>query len=710
MALNPEKTVRFLLLLLFFSALFSLRLVHLGADPPKDLDSLSPGYICDPGNYALNARNKIVLGVWKIDDWSLNYMYITPLPNYISYLVFLLFGVGMAQMNVVPVLFSCLILILVYLILKKTLSQTFALLGVLLLGVNYPFTMFSRVANNIMPMLFFACLAIYLLMMARTKKHVFFFLAGISCFLSFTVKGTFILILPAIVLGMIAYIFFQTGKNLKMTPAPFAFFALGIALSFVLWLWRFYWPNQKLFHDIGKDNFSRMTPGNWYWVVHNFWTRPLYHLSDVPVIPCLTVLFLLFLAYAVFKTPRKISLLIWVSGFWVVSNYAYLSAVYYRPLRHDLPLILPTVFLATIALFEFSKAKSIQKPEKVPFPFYIFFFFWSFFFFSDLVLLRSVPSSWKSMRTYSLSLAIISLAATSLLSVMLKILPQRWRVPLPKFAKTAIIGALVAVSVFFNLKLDLAWAGSPRYDIRDISRDLGKAYEKMSIGGLAAPLIVMENRHTGQGFDYYIDEKKDLIQNYQVTHLIIIPYFNEIGKYQKYYPDIMEKAKLVARYPIWKTNFELWALDPASPENDQDEAVFEGEIFFGRGGIPRYDPAASGRFAFVAEKNQDATIELHKFAYPAGRYDAAFYLKIGDFSLGEFSMAKIEVVDSNTGSVLASRKISGRDFSGPHNYRAFHLPLVLRGPTDIGFKVQNKGNIALFFDRVSVRRKAEINP
>jgi 4-amino-4-deoxy-L-arabinose transferase-like glycosyltransferase len=702
MALDSKKTVRFLLLLLFFSALFSLRLIHLGADPPKDLDPLSPGYICDPGNYALNARNKIVLGVWKIDDWSLNYMYITPLPNFLSHLVFLLFGVGIAQMNVVPVLFSCLILIFVYVILKKSINSTFALLGVLLLGVNYPFTMFSRVANNIMPMLFFVCLAIYLLMIAQTKKYIFFFLAGISCFLSFTVKGTFLLILPSIVLGMLAYVFFQTGKRSKMTLSSLGFLALGIALSFALWLWLFYWPNQKLFHDISKDNFSRMTPGNLYWVVHNFWTRPLYHLSNVPVITCLTVLFLLFLAYAALRTPRKISLLSWIAGFWIISNYSYLTTVYYRPLRHDIPLILPTIFLAAGALFEFSKAKYIQRPEKMPFPFFIFFFFWAFFFLSDLMILESVPASWKSMQAYSLRLMIISLAATLLLAVVIKFLPRRLRIPLPRFAKTAAIGGLVAVFVFFNLKLYFPWARSPRYDIKNISRDLGKVYEKMSIGGLAAPLIVMENRHTGHGFDYYIDESKDFLQKYHVTHLIIIPYFNEIGKYQKYYPETMEKAKLVARYPIWKTNFELWELNPVSPERNKDEDLFEGEIFFGRGGIPRYDPAASGRFAFVAEKNQDAIIQLQKFSYPPGKYDVAFFLKIENISSDQNAIAKIEVIDSNTGRTLASRKISEQDFSFPPRYKDFHLPLILKEQTDIGFKVHNKGTTALFFDKVTV--------
>jgi 4-amino-4-deoxy-L-arabinose transferase-like glycosyltransferase len=710
MAFNPKRTARVLFLLLFFSALFSLRLIHLGADPPKDLDPLSPGYYCDPGEYTRNARNKIVLGEWKTDDWGLDYMYIIPLTHYTSYLVFLLFGVGIAQMNVVPVVFSCLTLVLAYLILKKTLNPGFALLGVLLLGVNYPFTMFSRIANNIMPMLFFVCLAIYLLMMAQTKRYFFFVLAGLSCFISLTIKGTALLILPSIVLGMLLHVFFQSGKNLKRTLASLGFFVLGTAITFSFWFWSFYLPNQKLFQDISRDNFARMSPGNWYWVVSNFWTRPLYHLSNVPLITVLTMLVLLFLAYTAFRTPRKIPLLAWVTGFWIVSNYSYLSTVYYRPLRHDIPLILPTVFLATIALFEFYRARHVQKPEQTPFLFYVFFFFWAFFFLSDLTMLKFVPSSWKSMQTYSLRLLIMSAAVTLLLAVVIKYVPRSLKIPLPKLVKTAIIAGFVAMSVFFNLRPYLAWARSPRYDIRNMSRDLGKAYERMSIAGLAAPLVVMENQHTAYGADYHVDEKRDYLQKYHMTHLIIIPYLNEIGPYRKSYPEIMDKARVVARYPIWKTNFELWELYPSSQEKNKDEDLFEGEIFFGRGGIPRYDPAASGRFAFVAEKNQNAAIQLGKFAYLPGRYDVAFFLKMEEIPSGVNSSARMEVIDSDTRDILAFQNASGQDFPLPPSYRAFHLRLVLKRPTNIELRVRNKGDAALFFDKVTLRREAGIDP
>lgn len=710
MAAKPTKTVQLLLLFLFFSVLFLMRFIHLGADAPKNLDPLSPGYICDPGNYAFNARLKILTGEWKIDDWSLNYIYITPLPHYITYLVFLIFGVGIAQMNIVPALFSSLILILVYLILKKTLNPIFALLGVLLLGVNYEFTMFSRVANRIMPMLFFACLTIYLLMIAENKKYVYYFLAGVSCFISFTAKATFILIFPSVVLGILVYIYFQSGKSLKTKLTSLGLFGLGMAIVFTLWFWLLYLPNLNLFRDISADNIRRLSPSRLYWAIRNFWERPLYHFEGVPVLACLTVFFLLFLAYAAFRTPRKIPLVGWVSGFLIITSYPYLSVVYYRPLRHDLPLLMPAIFLAAAALYELSRARYVQKPEKIPFLFYVFFFFWAFFTLGDLILLNFKPSSFASMKTYSFRLLAVSLTATVLLAIFLKAMPQRLKMPLPGSIKVVFISGLVAVYLFTNLKPYFAWACSPRYDIRDISRDLGKAFEKMSIGGLSAPLMAMENQHIGHGFDYYIDERKDFLEKYNVTHLFIIPYFDEIRKYRDYYPEAMKKARLIARFPVWKTYFELWELNPALPEGRKDGDLYEAEIFYGSGGIPRFDPEASGRYAFVAEKNQEAIIELPRLSYPAGEYDVTFFLKAEDGQSFPGTLAKIEVVDSNTGKILASRRISGQDFSDPRKYRGFRLPLVLQNSTDIGFRVHSKGEIALFLDKVSIQKAAKRTP
>ncbi|MDH7511320.1 MAG: glycosyltransferase family 39 protein [Clostridiales bacterium] len=711
MAGQPKKVTRFVLLFLFFAVLFLMRFIHLGADAPKDLDPLSPGYICDPGNYAFNARLKILTGEWKIDDWALNYIYITPIPHYITYVVFRLFGVGIAQMNVVPVLFSSLVLVLVFFILKRIVSGGFALLGVLLLGASYEFTMFSRVANRIMPMLFFACLTFYLLMIAEKKKPVYYFLAGIFCFISFTAKAIFLLVFPAVVLGLLLYTFFQRGKGLITMLKSTGLFGLGIAVIFAPWVFLLYLPNLKLFRDISADNIRRLTPGRLYWVIRNFWERPLYHWFEEPLLTTVTVVFLLFLAYAAFRKPRQVPLLGWISAIWIVSNYAYLSCVYYRPLRHDLPLLLPSIFLTTLALYQFSRAQRIQKPEKIPFPFYVFFFPWAFYTFTDIFLWRKRLPSFPAMEASTIRFLVISLAATVLVAVFLKVMPRRFQIPLPALLRWVFIGGVVAVYLFLNLKPYFAWAIAPRYDVRDISRDLGRAFEKMSIGGLSAPLMVMENQHIGHGYDYYIHERRDFLDTYKVTHLFLIPYFKEGRFYWEYYSEAMKRARVIARFPLWKTHFELWDLHPpSSAEEKKDETVYEGEFFYWGTGIPRYDSEASGKYARVMEGTPNNKIELGQIFYQPGEYEVFFFLKTGSDSPPPGTIARVEVYEATKGRTLGSRKISGRDFSGPREYRSFRLPLTLEDQTELGLRVLSKGNVVLYVDKVVIRKTRRNSP
>ncbi len=706
MASQPKRTSRFVLLFLLFSILFLMRFIHLAADAPKDLDPLSPGYICDPGNYAFNARLKILTGQWKIDDWALNYIYITPIPHYVTYLVFRLFGVGIAQMNVVPALFSSLLLILFYLLLQRTVGIRFAVVGVLILGTSYEFTMFSRVANRIMPMLFFTCLTFYLLMVAERKKAVYYFLAGISCFITFTAKATFLLILPAVVLGFLLHTFFQTGHGLKKTLERAGLFSLGVGVALIPWIFLLYLPNLKLFRDISADNIRRLTPGRFYWVVRNFWDRPLYHWFEEPVITTVTAVFLLFLAYAIFRQPSRVPLLGWLSGLWIVSNYAYLSCVYYRPLRHDLPLLFPSICLTTLALHQLGRTERIHKPDKLPLPFYVFFFGWVFYTSTDIFLWRRRLPSYPAMQAETIRFLLFSLAVTVLLAIFFKFMPRRSQIPLPAVVRYVLIGGIVVVYLFLNLKPYLAWALSPRYDVRDISRDLGRAFEKMSIGGLSAPLMVMENEHIGHGYDYYIHERRDFLSQYHVTHLFLIPYFKEGRFYWEYYPEAMKKARVIVRYPLWKTHFELWELNPAQAVEEEDGAsTYEGELFYWGTGIPRYDPDASGKYARVMERTPNNRIELGQIRKQPGEYEIFFFLKTMGHPPAE-TLARVEIYEAETGRILASRKLSGPDFSGSAGYSSFRLPLMaLKETTEIGLRVLSRGNAVLYVDKVLIRRR-----
>ncbi len=182
-----------LIIFLLFASLFLIRLVHLSADPPYNLSS-SGGPYGDPGGYSFNARNRVLFGTWEVDDY--NMMYLSFPPHLFTYLIFRFFGVGIAQQNLVPVLFSWGSLVVFFLLLKSRFSRGLALAGTALLGLNYLFLMFSRIANRVMPPIFFLLLGI-LFLQKGTRKRGWFCAAGASFFLALVSKSVIFYILAA---------------------------------------------------------------------------------------------------------------------------------------------------------------------------------------------------------------------------------------------------------------------------------------------------------------------------------------------------------------------------------------------------------------------------------------------------------------------------------------------------------------------------------
>ncbi|MFQ6037003.1 MAG: ArnT family glycosyltransferase, partial [Candidatus Aminicenantales bacterium] len=700
---EPKRKLYLGLWLFLFAFLFTLRFIHLGADPPRNLDPMSVGHLSDPGGYVFNAKNKILFGSWTIDKWNL--MYVTPLTHYVTYLVFLLCGVGVAQMNLVPAVFSCLILLFVFLILKRELDPWFALIGTLLLGANYQFTMFSRIAVRVMPMLFFAVLTIYLLSVARGKKHIYF-IAGICCFLSFTVKGTFLLILPSILLGTFLFLFFRNPTGLRNVWRPLGLFLLGMFAVFIVWLLIFYLPHREMFQDVARDNFKWLTPHGLTQAFRNFWIRPLLYFSNMPIQTLLMGFFLLFVAYRVLRSPKKVPLLFWILGLWLCSNLIYGSVVYYKPWRHAVPLVLPISILAAAAAYRLSRWRSLEKPEKVPLAFYGFLFFWMAFQLSALIIWRTRPRTLKVMKDHSLIVLVASLAFCFAVAAVIKIWPDRLKVSVPSRIGISVAVGLSLLSTTVNLKPYLSWVLDPHYDIKTISQDLGSAFNTMRIGGLIAPLITLENTHKGHAYHTgYINKGLDFLEKYRITHLFVLNYFDEKRVYERDFPDAMKNARIIARYPLWKGYFEFLDLYPQPVPQTSRIRVYEGETFFGKGGIPRFDPSASGRFAFLTYRKGDALLELPLTAFPAGQYAVSFLVKTEDRTWADQARIKMDIVDSRRKRVLSSRLLRPDDIQHPGEYESISLPLRLKRPRDILLRFFKKGKVSIWLDACIIQER-----
>lgn len=708
--MKTRKKTYAILLIFFFSFLFFLRLIHLGANPPRDL-SYSMGYMGDPGGYVLNARNKILFGQWEMDKW--NNMHISPLLHYLTYASFVIFGTGIVQMNLLPALFSCLILILSYLVLRRTYPKVFALLGTFLLGITFQFVMFSRIAVRVMPLLFFVILILFFLE-ERHKIKSWIFFAGIFSFIAFTVKGTYLQILPSIGLGLALYLYFRNQKDLKKTITPLILFVSGMALVFVFWLFIFYIPHKDMFLSFGGKNYSWLTPKNFLDAFRNFWRSPLFYFIEMPILTPLAGLSLLVICYKAFTSPKKISLVNWVCSFWYISNIIYFSVISYHASRHFILVVIPIVFLGMSFLHDLYKTQTIQKAQKSTKLFFVFLFFWLFFpiaaFFIKIKPPFLFPEMYQEMKTTSLITLGIAFFITALTYFLFRAWPKNFRIKLSPALKICVISLLILFSVYNNAKKYSVWALSPCYDFQTISRDFGKMFDHMVVAGRLATVISLENKHETHSYSSgYINKGLDFIKKYKITHAFLSTHAAEIEKsdYQNDFPDEMRNARLLARYSLYKTYYvELYDLYPPPLPPEDIQHIYEGELFYVEKGIPRFDPQASRTLALKMEKNKKGSMSKYpEVEFPPGEYSAVFFLK-GDNNLSEKNrIGRIDIVNAAQKKVYAYKNIYPQDMESMENYQEISIPFHVKRDSKIDIRVYSTGIGDLWLDKVKIIQK-----
>jgi hypothetical protein len=208
-----------------FILLFSigLRINAPKADLPSHV-TFSGSILTDEGNQCHNSRSKALFDQWYPDDWRItNY---NPILPWIKYSIFKIFGVGLLQMRLVNYLFAGLSLLFFFLTLKSYFQHNFkfALLGTLLLGINFLYLMYNKIGTFETSIIFWVILTLYFLEKYREKKKsVFLILAGASTFMAFIFKSIMAYILP---LPFAAYILVHLFKKPDEekgggTPTPF---------------------------------------------------------------------------------------------------------------------------------------------------------------------------------------------------------------------------------------------------------------------------------------------------------------------------------------------------------------------------------------------------------------------------------------------------------------------------------------------------------
>lgn len=693
-----------LTIVLFLAALsvLGLRMIHPSADPPTNL-SRSAGPYGDPGGYAFNARNKILFGTWEIDE--VNPMYHTLIPHFATYAVFKLFGVGVLQMNIVPIFFGCLVLILFFLALRGRFPVQTALLAFFLLGGNYLFIMYGRIANRVMPMLFFLILTLFLLRKFPQPKLVSY-AAGLICFMAVASKFVCLYVIPAFFLGILLTAFFNQKRKLAFFSA--FFYLIGFLTGAGIWYFFVYRPYKYIFASAaGLNKNFLIPPKNISIMLRHFWERPSIFFNNMPVVSLLAGVGFILLLYRLILYPKKLGFLEWTFLFWFAGGFVFYAIIYQRVPRHFIPQIIPMTFLAAYFLHVFLKTEKLAKPARPGLLFWpaltLFFLFPS----SWLIrpLLARLPASLRALWPSFILLAVFSAAVSLLFYAALKLWPRGFCIRLTPAAKKTVTLFLFLAFIFFNGRSYLSWALHPEFKIKTMGQDLGQAFEKAIVAGLWAPVVCMENHHRAyEWFPRALNDKKDFLESFGITHVLATDFFNEIGDYQRRFPNQMEKARLLVRYPIWVGLAYLYELHPA-PDESPALNVFEAEIFTLRPGFPRFDPQASRKFSLQVKKGRKGLVLKAPMSeiLPQGKYKAVFRMKNETNTTSPpRRIARISVFSLRTGLALRTKNIFSTDFSKAGEYHEFSLDFYLSRPQKVSFRIYADGTASFWTDSITL--------
>jgi 4-amino-4-deoxy-L-arabinose transferase-like glycosyltransferase len=604
--------------------LFALvpRAIHLSADPPVRISPTSCGDYGDPASYAANARNKVLFGHAKIDDF--NGIYASPVGHLATYLIFSLFGPGLWQMNLQPVLFSVFLFGLLFFFARAYFYDARRLFFFLLV-LNYPFIIYGRIADQVMPMTLFAVLGLFFFLKGW-EKPAWFFPSALSLGLSFMAKGkiVYLLLLVVPLAGLILLILRREIASLSLNAKRLAYFGAGSLAVFLPWLFFIYLPARDFLKDFGGINAAAMFPRSPVNLVQLWLLKPSFSFYVANRLFSL-VLFLYFfsLLLRVFNKRRRsaVSPLEVACSLWFIIGVAGNSVIGYRPTRHYIELTIPMIVLAALFLKRALGGVRAEFEPRSRLLFYavLFVLLWvavtsfSHVFFAESDIVE---------HPYRCLLILTGLAAAALgaAAVLIERVLVRRGVSIPRRVAVPVIAVALGVYAVQNVFEYSRWIKGATYNLKLISRDFGKAFPGTVFCGLEAPAISMENRNVAHVWypNFANSRIPDFLNAMKVNYLFLADFNKEAYPYWQAYPEVMVRARFRARYKLWRSWFDLYEIEGAPVPEDVDTGLYEAEKLEREIGLPRFDPAASNQFAVSVDSAKEGVVLQKKLALRPG--------------------------------------------------------------------------------------------
>ncbi len=558
-------------IILLFS--MALRINAPEADLPSHI-TFSGSILTDEGNQCHNSRSKVLYNQWYPDDWRItNY---NPLLPYMKYIIFKIFGVGLWQLRLVSFIFAFFSLLFFFLTLRSYFQPQYglALLGTLLLGINFLYLMYNKIGTFETSIIFWVILTLYFLEKYRAaRKSLFLILTGAAAFMTFVFKSIMAYFLPLPIAACILLCIFPGEKErlpIKEGAKTLVLILFGVLLVSVPWYLFHYLPNKEwILSAPGKYMGKLMFPKNLETAFHNFlafnWKDQFYK------IPMVWLGALVYIPVFFRRLPDKKATLTETGCtlFFFAHTFVFF-VMSYRPTRYFIPVI-PVMVFMTILLFKyFISTRPEENHRARPLNdsvLYILDVIWltiaSAFCFLPLI----------SRYIYSFPVPAISIeyllasAVSVALFYLIKNFYRKWVWERPDFRFLFIPFAvlMVVVSMVVNIHHYLQWDRDKTFSIRDMSLELGEKLDHAYIGGMTAPVAVLENRHKALWlYPDFVNWDEKTFEKYPLTHALLgTDVSREIHHFFNRWPERMERAVLLKIYHIKNYFLHLYSfIDP----------------------------------------------------------------------------------------------------------------------------------------------------
>lgn len=342
---TPNTRTRSYALLLAFLVIltvFSLRAIHLQADFPHAINWSGDLYT-DEGWYARNAVAYHLTGQWHVEG-DFNPAVNLPLLPVMEGTVFHLFGMSLLSARLLALVFTLLVVLQAFLLVRAYAGMRAALLCAGLLVTTFSFFAYSRLALLEMPMTAGILAGVLLAHRAGKGRAAIFYAicSAVALVLAVLVKSTAVFAVPVVVLPLL-----WLDRRMRI-PA-----LVGWALTFGCLL-ALYWFFLARPYRLDFAYFSTVNIASRFSVPPVFYLRRLFLTIGRGIIidPILYPLGLAVSAIALFTISqlRKHPLII-ISGLWVILYLLLIGLNGYTPPRYFVPLTVP-LFILTAVVFD----------------------------------------------------------------------------------------------------------------------------------------------------------------------------------------------------------------------------------------------------------------------------------------------------------------------------------------------------------------------